>query len=366
MVDMEYEYWLAGMEKLSDRKKYLLRTHMKSAKAVYYIEETELKRLSFLNEKDCHTIKQAKKDKDISKRYEALCKQNVRLVTAVSADYPVRLKELSDKPYALYVKGKLPEEQACSVAMVGARICTPYGEKYAYEFARRLSECGVQIISGLAHGIDGMGHRGALMGRGKTFAVMGNGVDVCYPREHIGLYEDILACGGGIISEFPPGTPPQGYHFPRRNRIISGLSDVVLVMEAKERSGSLITADFGLEQGKDVYALPGPIDSGLSGGCNRLIAQGAGILISPEWLLEELGLSVKDISGKNSQKSAETKKALETKENMVYSSVCLHPKSVNELIEETHLPAKEVLGCLAVLEIEGDIRQVSKNYYVRN
>lgn len=362
---MEYEYWLATMEKLSDRKKYLLREHMKSAKAVYYIEETKLQKLPFLNEKDCHTIKQARKDLDIYASYAASCKQGIRFITVFSPDYPKRLKELPDKPYALFMKGSLPKEEACSVAMVGARRCTPYGEKHSYEFARRLSECGVQIISGLARGIDGMGHRGALMGNGKTFAVMGNGVDICYPREHIGLYEDILSCGGGIISEFPPGTPPQGYHFPRRNRIISGLSDAVLVMEAKEKSGSLITADAGLEQGKDVYALPGPVDSALSGGCNKLIAQGAGVLLSPEWLLEELGISSNDISGKISQKSTETKKVLETKENMVYSSVCLHPKSVNELIEETRLPAKEVLGCLAALEIEGAIRQVSKNYYVR-
>ncbi len=363
---MEYEYWLAAMEKLSGRKKYLLRQHMKSAKAAYYIEETELERLSFLNEKDCHTIKQAQKSWDVHARYEKLCRQGIRLVLVFDEKYPKRLGQLSDKPYALYVKGEMPEECSCGAAVVGARRCTPYGEKHACEFARRLSECGVQIISGLARGIDGMGHRGALLGKGKTFAVMGNGVDVCYPREHIGLYEDILACGGGILSEFPPGTPPQGFHFPRRNRIISGLSDVVLVMEAKEKSGSLITADFALEQGKDVYALPGMIDSELSGGCNRLIAQGAGILLSPELLLEELEFYGKTVSGKISQKNPETEKVLETGENMVYSSVCLQPKSVNDLIEETHLPAKEVLGSLAALEIEGHIRQISKNYYVRS
>ncbi len=363
---MEYEYWLAAMSMLPDWKKYLLRSHMKSAKAAYYIEETELGRLSFLNEKDCHTIKQARKGWDVPARYEALCKRGIRLVTVFDGEYPKRLGQLSDKPYALYVKGRLPDEQSCSVAVVGARRCTPYGEKYACDFSRRLAECGVQVISGLARGIDGMGHRGALMGKGKTFAVMGNGVDICYPREHIGLYEDIWACGGGILSELPPGTPPQGYHFPRRNRIISGLSDVVLVMEAKEKSGSLITADFGLEQGRDVYALPGPIDSGLSGGCNRLIAQGAGILLSPELLLEELEISGNLISGNISQKRLETEKVLETKEDMVYSSVCLQPKSVNDLIEETHLSAKEVLGSLAVLEIEGHVRQISKNHYVRS
>src|SRR5699024_10820777 len=133
-------------------------------------------------------------------------------------------------------------------AVVGARRCTPYGEKYAVEFAEKLASCGVEIISGLARGIDGMGQRGALMGGGRTFAVLGSGVDVCYPREHIGLYVDIQEQGGGILSEYPPGTPPVSQNFPPRNRIISGLSDVVLVMEARERSGSLITADLALEQ----------------------------------------------------------------------------------------------------------------------
>lgn len=362
---MEYEYWLAAIEKLSDRKKYLLCEYMKSARDVYYIEETELERISFLNKKDRHTIQEARQNWDIHAEYEKLQRKKIRFLPGTSADYPARLKQIPDKPYALYARGALPEDALYSVALVGARRCTSYGEKYAREFAETLAQHNIQIISGLARGIDGAGHRGALMGKGKTFAVLGNGVDICYPREHIGLYEDILECGGGILSEFPPGTPPQGFHFPRRNRIISGLSDVVLVMEAKEKSGSLITADLALEQGKDVYALPGALDSALSMGCNRLIAQGAGILLSPELLLEELGFSAKMVSGKSSQKKIETQKVLETKENMVYSSVCLYPKSVSELMEETKLTAQEMMRILSFLEIQGYIEQISKNYYIR-
>ena len=148
------------------------------------------------------------------------------------------------------------------------------------------------MISGLARGVDGMGQRGALMGKGRTFAVLGSGVDICYPREHMGLYVDILDQGGGILSEYPPGTPPLPRNFPPRNRIISGLSDAVLVMEARVKSGSLITADLALEQGRELYALPGPVNSELSSGCNRLIQQGAGILLSPEMLLDEWNLPV--------------------------------------------------------------------------
>lgn len=358
---MKYEYWLAAIEGVSDRKKLLLHTYMKSARAVYYIEETELNNFQFLNEKDRNTIRQAQKEWDVEKEYENLLKKQIRVIPCWDTAYPKRLKEIADKPYAIYVKGNLPEEQLISAAIVGARRCTPYGERYAYDFAEKLSQYGVQIISGLAKGIDGISHRGALMGKGRTFAVLGNGVDICYPGEHIGLYTDILEQGGGILSELPPGTKPLPYHFPRRNRIISGLADVVMVMEARERSGSLITADMALEQGKDVYALPGPVDSLLSQGCNCLISQGAGILLSPEKLLEEIGL----FSDALDEKRRDVKKMLESTENLVYSSVCLYPKSVHQIIEETHLPAQEVMRLLASLEIEGYIEEKSKNYYIR-
>lgn len=356
-----YTCWLAAMPGLTDRKKILLQKYMKSAKAVYYIEEIHLERFSFLNEKDRNTIMQAKKTWDPEKEYAELEKKRIRLFTCFDPEYPEKLAEIPDKPYALYVKGNLPDARHISVAVVGARKCSPYGEKYAYDFAEALSRYGIQIISGLAKGIDGIGQRGALMGRGKTFAVLGNGVDICYPRDHIGLYSDILEQGGGILSEFPPKTQPLPFHFPRRNRIISGLSDLVLVMEAKEKSGSLITADMALEQGKDVYALPGPIDSALSLGCNQLIRQGAGVLLSPEMLLEELGISEEIFN----EKEAEVKKMLERTENMVYSSVVLYPKSVGQIIDETGLLPRQVLEVLASLEIKGYVKEISKNYYIR-
>lgn len=358
---MKYEYWLAAIAGISDRKKLLLRSYMKTARDVYYIEEKELNNFQFLNEKERNTIRQAQKEWDVQKEYEALGKKQIRIIPYFNEAYPKRLLQIPDYPYVLYVKGNLPEEQCVSVGIVGARRCSSYGEKYAYDFSEKLSRHGVQVISGLAKGIDGISHRGALMGHGKTFAVLGNGVDICYPGDHIGLYTDILEHGGGILSELPPGTKPLPYHFPRRNRLISGLSDAVMVIEAREKSGSLITADIALEQGKDVYALPGPVDSLLSEGCNRLISQGAGMLLTPESLLEELGL----FSGTLDEKRDEVKKMLETAENLVYSSVCLYPKSVSQIIEETHLPAREVLRLLAALEMEGYIREKSKNYYIR-
>lgn len=360
---MKYEYWFARIKGIKTEKKILLRKYMKTAKDVYYIEETRLKKFQFLNEKEQNKILQAGKQKNINEEYEKLCDAGVRFLPWFLDEYPQQLMQITDFPYALYVKGKIPEKDKKKVAVVGARKCTPYGEKYAVEFAQILAEHGIEIISGMARGIDGMGHRGALLGGGKTYAVLGSGPDVCYPREHIGLYVDILEQGGGILSEYPPGTPPYPAHFPARNRIISGLSDKILVMEAGEKSGSLITVDMALEQGRDVYALPGPINSRLSDGCNRLIRQGAGILISPEALLDEWGLLFCN-GGLEETNKDKKKKMLETQENLVYSCLGLYPKNPDQISAETKMSVKEVLEQLVSLELQGYVREISKNQYI--
>ena len=357
---MEYEYWLAAIPYLSDCKKRLVREVYKEGRAVYYIEEMQLRALPFLADKEVEALLQAKKEKKAWKEWESLKKQKIRFVPYFSAEYPKKLLQIPDPPYALYVKGSLPEEGVLSAAIVGARKCTPYGEEMALDYGKYLAEHGIQVISGMARGIDGAGQRGALNGGGVTYGVLGCGVDICYPREHIGLYMDIQQ-RGGVISEQLPGKPPLPMYFPMRNRIISGLSDIVLVMEAKERSGSLITADQALEQGKDVYALPGPVTSRLSQGCHSLIRQGAGILISPEDLLAELGIAGKDLK----QKKDKIEKTLENDENVVYSCLGFFPKSVSQLIEETGYGVPELMQELISLELMGCIREVSKNYYIR-
>ncbi|HJB47724.1 MAG TPA: DNA-processing protein DprA [Candidatus Mediterraneibacter surreyensis] len=360
---MQYEYWMACIRGIPVYKKIRLRECMKNAEAIYYIEETQLKKIKFLNENERNKIMQAKKDNGFLEEYERMREKSIRFVPYFSEEYPKRLKEIPDFPYAIYVKGRLPEEERKNVAVIGARRCTPYGEKYAIDFARALAECGVGIISGMARGIDGMGHRGALLAEGKTFAVLGSGVDVCYPREHIGLYMDILEQGGGILSEQPPGTAPLPRNFPARNRIISGLSDAVLVLEAGEKSGSLITVDMALEQGRDVYALPGPVNSTLSCGCNRLIRQGAGLLLSPDSLVEEWGLH-KILGSNEGEKKIKNEKTLESTEKLVYSCLGLYPKDLDQLVRETKLNIKEVLDKLISLELQGLIREISKNHYI--
>ena len=367
---MIYEYWLAGIKEITDLKKQKLREVYGSGKAIYYIEETKLDKLRFLNEKDVAILKNAKKDTKLEEKWRKTEEKRIQFIPYFLKTYPEKLKYITDPPYALYVLGQLPDEKRKSAAIVGARNCTAYGEQMALQYGKSLAEAGIQIISGMARGIDGAGQRGALNSSwakesGVTYAVLGCGVDVCYPRDHIGLYMDIIEHGGGILSEFQLGTPPLAMNFPMRNRIISGLSDAVLVMEARIRSGSLITADMALEQGKDVYALPGPLDSPLSAGCNHLIQQGAGILLNPENLLEEWGIETNVLCRNTEIKNEKNKKVLESTDDLVYSCVGLYPKNVDQIAQESRVEIRKLMSILVTLELQGYIREITKNYYIR-
>lgn len=356
---MKYEYWLANVKNLSCKKKRDLRGHVSSAEELYYIEERQLAEWG-CEEKDRRILLESIKAWRLEEEYQKLQDKQVRFYTVDGQGYPQRLKNISSPPYALYVKGKLPEENIKTVAIVGARECSPYGRRMAEEFSKALAEAGVQIISGMARGVDAVSQRAALQAGGTSFGVLGNGVDICYPREHISLYAE-LKQNGGLISEQPIGMKPLPQFFPARNRIISGLSDVILVIEAKEKSGSLITADMALEQGRDVYALPGPVTSRLSKGCHNLIRQGAGILVSPQELLEELSISM----SQNLLNSEENKNVLESTENLVYSCLRFHPESLNSILDKTGLSIPELLNSIMQLELKGYIQEISKNYYVK-
>lgn len=224
---------------------------------------------------------------DVAQAYEEMRKRGICLVTEGEAAYPERLRRIPDKPFVLYYAGRLPREDKKAVALIGARDCSEYGRYMAGVFGAAFAKAGVQVISGMARGIDGIGQAAALRAGGYSLGVLGCGVDVCYPYENQDLYEALLA-GGGVCSEYPPGIGPKAVLFPPRNRIISGFCDALLVVEAKEKSGTLITVDMALEQGREVYALPGRVTDPLSSGCNRLIRQGAGLVSAPEELLEEL------------------------------------------------------------------------------
>lgn len=224
---------------------------------------------------------------DVPGAYGRMRERGIFLVTEGERDFPARLIGIPDRPYALYYAGRLPQEEKKSVALIGARDCSEYGRYMTGQFGAAFAKAGVQVISGMARGVDGIGQSAALREGGYSLAVLGCGVDICYPRENRALYEALLV-QGGVCSEYPPGIEPRAALFPPRNRIISGFCDAVLVVEAREKSGTLITVDMALEQGREVYALPGRATDLLSGGCNRLIRQGAGLVSSPEDLLEEL------------------------------------------------------------------------------
>lgn len=287
--------------------------------------------------------------------------EDIRYIANSDQEFPEKLKELHDCPKGIYVRGKLPDPGKKSVAIVGARMCSAYGRATASYFARVLAANDVQIISGLALGIDGAAHEGALMAGGATFAVMAGAVATCYPRAHIELYEQMRRTGG-IISEEPCGCPPLPKLFPKRNRLISALSDMVLVVEAKKKSGSLITADFAAEQGRDIFAVPGRLEDSLSEGCNELIFQGAGIAISPERMLE--------IMGKNCEKSDNSKlfmqNVLARQENMVYSCLSLQPKTLEELCAAAKLPISSVTESVMLLQLQGLAKEIGRNRYVRS
>lgn len=356
---MKYEYWFANIKGISCRQKTDLMSKVKKAEELYYIEETALKQLG-IEEKTCQKLLDSRKEWRLDFEYNKMLEKQVQMVTIGENGYPSKLRDISSPPYALYFKGKLPSEEKLSIAIVGARRCSAYGEAMAKKFAMELAYNDIQIISGLARGIDGAGQRAALEVGGDTFGILGSGVDQCYPMENYRLYQ-ALQEKGGIISEQPLGMKPLRQNFPARNRIISGLADVVLVIETKEESGSLITADMALEQGKDVYALPGQITSTLSQGCHNLIKQGAGILLSPEDLLQELGVFRK---GKMKKKT-ENKLALATQENMVYSCLDFEPKNPDQISKLTGLQVSQILNVLMDLELRGYVGEVSKNYYVK-
>ena len=326
---------------------------------LFNIEETALRECGILREAQVQALCAGKKNRmQYLELYEKLKEREIRFVTPLDAEYPERLLHIHAYPMGLYVRGKLPAPQLPAVAVVGARGCSEYGSQLAETFSELLAKEQVQIISGLALGIDGAAHRGALKAGGDTYGVLGCGVNICYPSAHYKLYGQMLA-RGGVISEFPLDTGPLPMHFPMRNRIISGLSDAILVVEAKEKSGSLITAELGLDQGKEIFAVPGRVTDHLSGGCNRLIQQGAHMAISPNDILEYLGVKCDKrliIHEKNIN-------ALAKPEKMVYACLDFKAKHLEEISDRCRMSISECMGILLELELQGYVFRTANHYY---
>lgn len=361
MTEKEYLYLLCHATGIGAVTVFKLKEYFRDFESVWNANTAALEKSEILTSKQLENLLACqKREKKILEEYESLSNKGIRFVAYFENEYPGRLLEYHDRPAGLFVKGNLPEDGRPSVAIIGARNCTEYGKATAEHLSEKLSGEGVQIISGLALGVDGAAHRGALNAGGATFAVLGSGVNVCYPREHYYLFEEMQK-KGGVLSEFMPGTVPAAMNFPMRNRIISGLSDAVIITEAREKSGSLITADLALEQGKEIFAVPGRWNDPLSAGCNRLLQMGAAICLGVNDIFEFLGLKYKKklIVDKISEKR------LAKKEIMVYSFLDSRPKYLEEIVKNCQISVSEAMEILMSLELSGLVQSAGNQYYCR-
>ena len=393
MAALKYWIWLAEKRGVRRQTKLALTQRFETPEELYYAETDEV----LLTEGITREEAAALEDKDL-RRAEAILetceRRDYRILTIADAGYPRRLRNIFDPPILLYCRGRLPliDEEA-AIAVVGTRSYTPYGALCAGKLGGQLAAGGAVIVTGLAHGIDSLAARAALRNGGRVLGVLGCGLDVVYPRGSEELYEDVAAAGA-LITEYAPGTLPLSGNFPVRNRILSGLSVAVLVVEAPERSGALITAGTALEQGREVFAVPGPIDAPGSAGCNRLLRDGAG-LVSEGWDLlreyeerfpgklrrEAAQREAPETPGyerREQQREAqrrETRKLpprldpqgaeLTDDQIALLRTLTEEPMLVDDLVEESGIPVRRVLSALTMLEIDGYVSQAPGKRYAR-
>lgn len=368
---LPYAHWLYSIDGVGAKTIRHMLERVGTPEALYKMKREEMESVlpPLCNKaKLAERIADSRNNFDLDKEYAVFADKGIKFTCIGHADYPRRLNNISDPPYGIYYRGKLTAQDRPAVAIIGARNCSEYGRQMAVQFGSELALMGVQIISGMARGIDGIGQMAALDAGGYSLGVLGCGVDICYPAENRCLY-DKLCIQGGVCSEYPPGTAPKNTLFPPRNRIISGLSDIVLVIESKKRSGTLITVDMALEQGREVYALPGRVSDALSEGCNRLIQQGAGMALSPQDIAKALAEN-RNISATNSNSNTETT-LLSDIQNELMQTLEEAPKSV-EIIKEQMLskynrdiPLPEVLNQLMRMNLYGIVKQTGNSYFAK-
>ena len=376
MKEDYYWYWVNNIAGISNMKLRTLFNTFDTPEQIYKASDKLLNSVSGIKEKDVSAIIESRNNEYIYRGYNDLERMRIKFTYPGKNDYPEKLMNIYDYPYILYYKGRLPQANVPAIAIVGARNCTEYGRTIADMLAKCFADMGIQVISGMALGIDAAAQRGAVNKGGYSLAVLGCGVDVCYPRSNIDLYTQ-LQNAGGIMSEYPPGTPPRAGQFPMRNRIISGIADALIVVEARQKSGSLITADQALEQNRDVYVVPGRIGDSLSEGCLKLIKEGAQMITSPmdvcatESINRYLNKNIKQCDFLNDLNDAGIfegnlkKSGLASPKNMVYSQINLFQVSLETIVNNSRISLVEAEGILLELELDGLIEEVSKNYYIR-
>jgi DNA processing protein len=311
-----------------------------------------------LSRKIIESFQRLRRDVDLEQVWGRIQSLGVQLLTWDDEAYPRHLKEIDQPPPVLYVKGTLLPEDEWAVAIVGTRKVTAYGRQVAEDVATVLAHSGVTIVSGLARGVDSIAHQAAVTAGGRTLAVLGNGVDLVYPPENRKLAAQVIE-HGALISDYPLGTQPDGVNFPPRNRIISGLSLAVIIVEAGQTSGALITASFAAEQGRDVFAVPGNINAPQSQGTNRLIRDGAQPLLSPQDVLEALNLTMV-----TEHQAARMALPTDPVESRLYKLLSGQPMHVDEIRAQADLPIEAVSATLAMMELKGMVRQVGGMNYI--
>jgi DNA processing protein len=359
------EVLLSLVPGVGPRIRKTLLTHFGSAQAVLAAVPSDLREVPGIGAKISRAISTARREIDVEAEL-ALCRErDVAVIVEPDEAYPARLKEIPDPPGVLFVRGNILPADGLAVAIVGTRHATHYGLAQAERLAAGLARAGYTIISGLARGIDAAAHRGALQAGGRTLAILGSGVLNIYPPEHVGLADEITE-RGAVISENPPVSPPLSGAFPQRNRIVTGLSLGVVVVEAADRSGALISARHAMEQGREVFAVPGRVDSRTSRGCHRLIRDGAKLVETVDDVLEELGPLATPTpreDGREVRHPAELQ--LNEPEQAVLDAVDDEPTSIDDIVVTSGLAVHNVLSTVSVLEMKRLIKRVSGNRVIR-
>lgn len=361
---MEYLNALYGIPGLGNHKMQLLFDHFGSGKAIWEASLDQL-RLAGIPESLATTIIEARPHLNPAEALKSITSEGIALITQNDLHYPPLLKEIHNPPFLLYARGNCDCLKLPLLAIVGSRKLTSYGKQVAYSLAKDLARAGICVVSGLAFGIDATAHRGALDAQGKTIAILGNSVDTAsiYPQSHHNLAAEIIASGGMVMSEFPIPTRASTGTFPARNRIMAGMSLGTIVIEAAEKSGSLITANFAVEYNRDVFAVPGSIFSQQSAGCNQLIKRGAKLVTCAQDILEEIGIVIENYIQKENSTSSHLQ--LSPEENLILSVLSPEPAHIDIIIKATKLETSTISSALAILEIKGAVKDIGGQNYIR-
>jgi len=363
------ELILAFTPGVGPRLRKALVAHFGSAEAVLAAAASDLRAVPGIGQKLSRSLSMARREIDIEGALNDCREHNIQIVAESQAEYPQALRTIPDPPGVLFVRGAVVPADGLAVAIVGTRHATQYGIAQAERLAAGLARAGYTIVSGLARGIDAAAHRGALKAGGRTLAVLGSGVLNVYPPEHA-AFADEIATRGAVLGENPPHSPPLPGAFPQRNRIITGLSLGVIVVEAPDRSGALISASLAMQQGREVFAVPGRIDSRASRGCHRLIRDGAKLVESVDDVLEEFGPLAAPTPARGMDEEQPLRHPgellLNEPEKQVLAAIGDDPLTIDEIVVVASLPVQNVLATISVLEMRRLIRRLGGNRVMRN